>query len=132
MLKLFKIYGFDIVLFDNVMTWDEAGTLPEGASQAAVGEILDWVHPDVQTLRALSLLCKLEPSFTGLPICWSATQEGRRSITALRVSFSQGLISSDYKNCKHNVLLVRESQCMGINIAGAIESMRQAGIEVTL
>lgn len=122
-MKLQNVSGFDVLEFSNEITWEEAMKLPEKANLQFVGEFTDWVLPDVQTLRALSLLKHDDGRFWSSSPPYTLIQRN-----AFCVSFSDGrVLGVDIKH--HNkVKLVRFRQCLDINVAGSKLAMQEVGI----
>ena len=121
-MKLLKIGGFDVIDFDT-MKWANAILLPEISNLESLGGFNDWVLPDAQTLRALALF---EPEGPGF---WSSSTDKQWcGDCALVVGFKSGTIASIFKTMDHGVRLVRASQLLDINIAGAKISMIDADL----
>ena len=122
-MRTYVIAGFDVVDCGK-MIFDEAVKQAAIANDKKIGACNDWVLPDLQTLRALAILA---PSNL---LCWSSSPDVVNSSYAWFVDFYDSDVGYGNHDGNVQVRLVRASQCLAINAAGALKSMQDAGIVV--
>lgn len=122
------VQGFDMIEA-GPCTFEEAKNLAAQANAEAIGGFTDWVMPDAQTLRAMTVIRPRPDQIVRR--AWASTH-GKlipRLVFAY-VDFGHSMVGTTHKLLTCFVCLLRTSQCLDIGRAGQIESMRQAGIEV--